>query len=66
MADRLLKMFQIQPWLMENFSSDPQQIGKDGFDSSQPEYNWGQAATIELLLGRYKEPSLLEQVQAIK
>jgi hypothetical protein len=65
-ADRLLKMFQIQPWLMENFNSDPEKIGKDGYDSSQPEYNWTQAATIELLLDRYKDPGLLEQVQSIK
>ena len=56
----------IQPWLMENFNSDPAKIGKDGFDSSQPEYNWAQSATIELLLERYKEPSAFDQVQAIK
>jgi hypothetical protein len=65
-ADRLLNMMQIQPWLMENFNSDPRKIGRDGFDSSQPEYNWTQSATIELLLERYKEPSELDQVQSIQ
>jgi hypothetical protein len=50
---------------MENFNSDPEKIGKDGFDSSQPEYNWAQAATIELLLERYKEPSPLDQLRSI-
>jgi hypothetical protein len=65
-ADRLLNIMQIQPWLMENFNSDPAKIGKDGFDSSQPEYNWAQSATIELLLERYKEPSAFDRVQSIK
>ena len=65
-ADRLLSMLQIQPWLMENFNSDPEKIGKDGFASSQPEYNWTQAVTIELLLERYKESSEFDQVQSIK
>jgi glycogen debranching enzyme len=49
-ADRLLRMMQIQPWLMENFNSDPEKIGKDGYDLSQPEYNWSESAAIELLL----------------
>jgi hypothetical protein len=65
-ADRLLNMMQIQPWLMENFNSDPKKIGKDGFDSSQPEYNWAQSATIEVLLERYKEPGSLDQLRSIK
>ena len=56
-ADRLLVMMQIQPWLMENFNSDPQKIGKDGYELSQPEYNWTESAAIELLLERYKEPA---------
>jgi hypothetical protein len=64
-ADRLLEMLQIQPWLMENFNSDPAKIGKDGFGSSQPEYNWSQSATIELLLEHYKEPSPLDQLGSI-
>jgi hypothetical protein len=59
-------MLQIQPWLMENFNSNPEKIGKDGFDSSKPEYNWAQAATIELLLERYKEPSPLDQLRSIQ
>ena len=50
-----LEMMQKQSWLMEAFNSDPQQIGKDGFELSQPEHIWTQAAAIELLLERYKE-----------
>jgi hypothetical protein len=54
-ADRLLDMMQLEPWFMENFNSDPNQIGKVGEKDSQPEYVWTQAAAIELLLERYKE-----------
>jgi putative isomerase len=54
-ADRLLDMIQIQPWLMENFNSDPRQIGKDGYELSQPEYNCKESAAIEILLERHKE-----------
>ncbi|HEX4485426.1 MAG TPA: trehalase family glycosidase [Terriglobales bacterium] len=66
-ADRLLDMMQIQPWLMENFNSDPQKIGRDGYDLSQPEYNWTESSAIELLLERYKEdvsPRLLASPRA--
>ncbi len=54
-ADRLLDMMQLEPWLMENFNSDPDKIGTVGERDSQPEYIWTQAAAIELLLERYKE-----------
>lgn len=54
-ADRLLDMMQLEPWFMENFNSDPDKVGTVGERDSQPEYIWTQAATIELLLERYKE-----------
>jgi len=56
-ADRLLEMVQKQPWFMENFNSDPEKIARDGYRFSQPEYIWTEAATIEVLLEGYKEPS---------
>ncbi len=56
-ADRELAMMQKEPWLMENFNSDPNRIGKIGEQDSQPEYVWTESAAIELLLERYKEPA---------
>jgi hypothetical protein len=56
-ADRELVMMQKEPWLMENFNSDPKRIGKIGEQDSQPEYIWTESAAIELLLERYKEPA---------
>ncbi|MFN8008817.1 MAG: trehalase family glycosidase [Terriglobia bacterium] len=55
-ADRLLDMMQIKPWLMENFNSSPEGIGKASDRDSQPDYVWTNAAAIELLLERYKDP----------
>ena len=60
-ADRLLGMIQNQPWFMENFNSDPKELGKDGYRHlSQREYIWTEAAAIELLLERYKQPAALQ------
>ena len=56
-ADRLLEMVQKEPWFMENFNSNPEKIARDGYRFSQPEYIWTEAATIEVLLEGYKEPS---------
>ena len=49
-ADRLLRMFAKSPWLHENYQS------ATGGGIGQPDYNWGCATAIELLLERYKEP----------
>ncbi len=56
-ADRLLEMMQIKPWLMENFNSSPEGLARADDRDSQPEYVWTNAAAIELLLERYKDPS---------
>ena len=55
-ADRLLEMMQIKPWLMENYNSSPEGLAKADDRDSQPEYVWTNAAAIELLLERYKDP----------
>jgi glycogen debranching enzyme len=49
-AGRLVKMFEVSPWLHENYES------AGGTGIGQPDYNWGCAAAIELLLERYKDP----------
>ena len=49
-AARLMKMLEKSPWLYENFES------ATGAGIGQPDYNWGCATAIELLLERYKEP----------
>ncbi|HEX4485425.1 MAG TPA: trehalase family glycosidase [Terriglobales bacterium] len=60
-ANRLLEMMQNQPWFMENFNSDPEKLGKDGERHlSQREYIWTEAAAIEILLERYKQPTSLK------
>ena len=51
-AARLMKMFEGSPWLHENYES------ASGGGIGQPDYNWGCATAIELLLERYKEPML--------
>ena len=50
-AARLLKMFEKSPWLHENYESATGRAA-----SASPDYNWGCATAIELLLERYKEP----------
>jgi hypothetical protein len=49
-AARLMKMYEKSPWQFENFES------ATGAGIGQPDYNWGCATAIELLLERYKEP----------
>ena len=49
-AARLVKMLEKSPWLHENYESAA------GAGIGQPDYNWGCATAIELLLERYKEP----------
>lgn len=49
-ATRLVKMFETTPWDHENYESG------SGQGVGQPDYNWGCATLVELLLERYKEP----------
>ena len=49
-AARLMKMFEKSPWLHENYES------ASGTGIGQPDYNWGCATAIEILLERYKDP----------
>jgi putative isomerase len=55
-AARLLRMFQKMPWFMENFEATEEGLRATPNIFNRPEYNWSDAAVIELLLQRYREP----------